>query len=138
MLSRQTPTPSTPALVPIPALPLPTPTLAPALALPVAQPTIFHPRCSTRSNFGQPPDMFDPSGHVITQYTKATDPLSAPPNISLVQHYCNTMGIRLPSGRYSRTPSKGGPKRLLYNKKAGHAKIQRSRLNSLCLACLKW
>ena len=48
------------------------------------------------------------------------------------------MGIRLPSGRYSRTPNKGGPKRLLYNTEDGLAKIQRSCFNSLYLAPLNW
>ena len=136
-MPRQTPTPSTPAPVPIPVLPTPTSALAPAPALPAAPPTIFQPRRFTRINFGLPPDVLDPSGHVITQYTEATNPISAPYNTSLVQHYCNTMGIRLPSGRYSRTPTKRGPKRLLYNVKDVHAKIHCSRLSSLYLASLK-
>ena len=84
ILTRQTPTPSSPTLLPIPALPLPNSALAPASALPAVPPTIFQPRCSTRSNFGQPPELLDSSGHIITQYTEATDPLSAPPNTSLV------------------------------------------------------
>ena len=138
ILTRQTPTWSTPALLPIPVLPPPTPVLAPAPALPAVPPIIFQPRRSTRSNFGQPPELLDPSGHVITQYTETTDPLLAPPNTSLCQHYCNTIGIRLPSGRYSRTPSKGGPSRLLYNTEDGHSKIQRYCLNSLYLASLNW
>ena len=110
ILTKQTPTQSTPVLLPIPTLPLPTPALAPATALPAVPPTIIQLRCSTRSNFIQPPELLDPSGHVITQYTEATDPLSAPPNLPLVQHYCNSIGIRLPSGRYSRTSSKEDPK----------------------------
>ena len=85
--------------MPILALPFPTPALAPTPALPTVPPTIFQPRRATRSNFCQPPELSDLSGHVITQYTEATDPLSAPANISLEQHYCNTVGIRLPSGR---------------------------------------
>ena len=84
ILPKNRPTPSTPTPVPIPALPPPTPVLAPSPALPAAPPTIFQPRRSTRSNFGQPPDVLGPSGHVITQYTEATNPLSAPYNISLV------------------------------------------------------
>ena len=145
MSSEKIPTPSTPVPVPIPALPSLTPALAPALpalptlpALPAAPPTIFQPRRSTRSNFGLPPDVLDPSGHVITRYTEATDPLSVPYNTSPLQHYCNKMGIRLPSGRYSHTPSIGGPKRLLYTVQDGHDKIQRSRPNSLYLASSKW
>ena len=93
--TRQTPTSSTPAPLPIPVLPPPTPALVPAPALSAASPTIFQPRRSTRSIFGQSPELLDPSGHVITQYTEATDPLSAPPNTSLVQYYCNTMGTSL-------------------------------------------
>ena len=87
ILTRQMPTPSTPTLPPTPALPPPTPTLAPAPALPAVPPTIFQLRRSTKSNFGQPPELLDPSGHIITQYTEATDHLLAPPNTSLVQHY---------------------------------------------------
>ena len=132
------PTPSTPTLPPTPALPPPTPALTPARTLPAVPPTIFQPRCSTRSNFGQPPELLDPSGHIITQYTDATDHLSAPPNTSLLQHYCNTLGIRLPRGRYGRTSSKKGPRRLLYTTEDGCPKIQRSCLNSLYLASLNW
>ena len=138
IFTKQTPALSTPAPLPIPALPPPTPVLAPAQALPATSPTIFQPYCSTRSNFGQPPELLDRSGNVITQYTEATDPLFAPLNTSLVQCYCSTMDIRLPSRRISRTPSKEGPKRLLYNIEDGHAKIQRSRPNSLYLASLNW
>ena len=66
-------TPPTPTLSPIPALPPPTPELAPAPALPSVQPSVFKPRCSIRSNFGKPPGVLVPLGHVITQYTDAND-----------------------------------------------------------------
>ena len=48
------------------------------------------------------------------------------------------MSIRLSHERYSRTPSKGGPKRLLYNTEDDHPKVQRSCLTSLYLASLNW
>ena len=132
------PIPPTPTLPSISALPPPAPELAPAPVLSAVSPTIIQPRRSTKINFGQPAELLDPSVHVITQYTNATDHFLAPLNNSLVEHLSKTLGLRLPSGRYGRIPSKGGPRKYLYATEDGCPKIKRSRLYSLYLASLNW
>ena len=50
------------------------------------------------------------------------------------------LGIKLPSGKYGRTASQGGYKRILYSleQKEKQPKVQRSRLDFLYLASLNW
>lgn len=125
---------------------LASPTLAltqtPAPELPNALSTVVQPRRSTRSNLGQPPGVLDPSSHFVTQHTGFTEHLSAPPNTSPIEQYCNTLGIRKLSGRYGRTSSQGGCKRILHTSKLterdSYPIILHYCLNPLYLVTLKW
>ena len=92
--------------------PQPGPTPEPT---PVSAPTPSQPRRSTRSNFGQAPELLDPSNHLTIEHTQITDYLLAPANTSPIQHYCAMLGIKLPSGNYGRTISQGGSKRTLHS-----------------------
>ena len=57
-------------------------------AVPTAVPTpVIQPRCSTRINIGQPPEVLDPSNHIITQHFSVTDYSSAPGNTSPIEQY---------------------------------------------------
>ena len=118
---------------------LPTPTLVPTL-VPTPVTPVFQPRCSTQSNIGQPPEVLDPSNHIITQHVSVADYSSAPANTSPIEHYCNILCIKLPSVNYGQTTSQGGSKKTLYSleQTERQPKIQRSCLNSLYLASLNW
>ena len=82
--------------------------------LPNNPPTVFQSCSSTGSNFCQPPDVLDPSSHSVTQQINLTDYVLVPANTSPIDHYCNTLGIKLPSGRYGGTSSQGGSKKILH------------------------
>jgi hypothetical protein len=91
------------------------------------------PRRSTRSNFGNAPEILDPSNHHITNYT------SALPNTTPTEHYCNSLGIKLPSATRGRTVSQGGPLRTSYtSEKQNLPKVQRNQLNAYYLTCIDW
>ena len=104
--------------------PAPTPIPTPVLTL--AKTPIIQPGCSTRSNKGQAPEVLDSSNHLITQHINITDYSSAPVNTSPIKHYCNMLGIKLPSRNYGQTASQGGFKRILYSleQKEKEPKIQ--------------
>ena len=101
---------------PPPAIPIvnrqmfhpPTPMTTPATL-------VFRPRCSTRSNIGQPPEVLDPSNHLITHHISVTDYSSAPANTSPIEHYCNMFGIKLHIENYGGTTSQCGSKKTLYS-----------------------
>jgi hypothetical protein len=102
---------------------------SPSSPIPARTPseTQEQPRRSTRSNFGHSPDVFDPSSHHITN------------NITLSEHYCHTLGIKLPSASRGRTNSQGGPSKTSYtSERQNLPKVQRSQLNSHYLACIDW
>jgi hypothetical protein len=90
------------------------------------------PRRSTRSNLGQAPTILDPSNHLATSYVKS---LSITPS----QHYCNVLGLKLPSTSRGRTTSQGGCTKTSYSiEKQNLPKVQRHQLNSYFLTCLNW
>jgi hypothetical protein len=60
---------------------------------------------STRSNFGNTPVMLDPSNHLATNYNESAI------NVSPVEHYCTTLGIKLPTATRGQTISQGGCKK---------------------------
>ena len=90
-------------------------------------------RRSTRSNFGTAPVKLDPSNHLATNYNEAAT------NVSPVEHYCNTLGIKLPTGTRGQTISQGGCKKTSYScEQQKLPKVKRNQLNSYHLACLNW
>jgi hypothetical protein len=90
-------------------------------------------RRSTRSNFGQAPALLDPSNHLATNYNQAAA------NKSPVEHYCHTLGIKLPTASRGQTISQGGSKKTSYScEKQKLPKVQRSQLNSYYLTYLNW
>jgi hypothetical protein len=58
------------------------------------------PRCSTRSNFGQTAELFDPSNNLATNYVESS-------STSPSEHCCNALGLKLPSTTRGRTTSQG-------------------------------
>jgi hypothetical protein len=104
---------------------------------PTSQPTATAPsgsiRRSTRSNFGQAPAKLDPSNHLATNYSKAAT------NTTPIKHYCNTLGIKLPTATRGQTISQGGSKKTSYScERQNLPKVQRNQLNSYYLTCLNW
>ena len=73
---------------------------------------VFQAHRSTQSNIGQPPEVLDPSNHIITQHISVTDYSSALANTSPIEHYCNMLGIKLPSENYGKTTSQGDSKKI--------------------------
>jgi hypothetical protein len=100
---------------------------APAPSTPIES----QPRRSTRSNIGDAPDRLDPSNHLATQYTTTS---TAPS-----EHYCNALGIKLPSTSRGRTTSQGGCSKVFYtHEKQNLPKVKRNQLNSYYNTCLNW
>ena len=90
-------------------------------------------RRSTRSNFGNAPVKFDPSNNLATNYTKADT------NTSPIEHYCKTLGIKLPTATRGQTISQGGCKKTSYTcEQQKLPKVKRNQLNSYHLNCLNW
>jgi len=107
---------------------------SPTISDDVSSPSNDQPRRSTRSNFGQTPSILDPSNHLATNYVKASAS-----SISPSQHYCNVLGLKLPSTSRGRTISQGGCTKTHYSSdKQNLPKVKRNQLNSYYLTCLNW
>jgi hypothetical protein len=90
-------------------------------------------RRSTRSNFGNAPVRLDPSNHLATNYNESAT------NVSPVEHYCNALGIKLPTATRGQTISQGGCKKTSYScEHQKLPKVKRNQLNSYHLTCLNW
>jgi hypothetical protein len=94
--------------------------------------TNVQPRRSTRSNFGQAPSVLDPSNNLATSYIKSS-------SLTPSQHYCNVLGLKLPTATRGRTTSQGGCTKTSYtSEKQNLPKVKRNQLNSYFLTCLNW
>jgi hypothetical protein len=90
-------------------------------------------RRSTRSNLGNAPVKLNPSNHLATNYNESAT------NVSPVEHYCNTLGIKLPMATRGQTISQGGCKKTSYScEQQKLPKVKRNQLNSYHLTCLNW
>ena len=90
-------------------------------------------RRSTRSNFGHAPVKLDPSNHLATNFNESAS------NVSPTEHYCNTLGIKLPTATRGQTVSQGGCKKTSYScEQQKLPKVKRNQLNSYYLTCLNW
>jgi hypothetical protein len=90
-------------------------------------------RRSTRSNLGNAPVRLDPSNHLATNYNASAT------NVSPTEHYCNTLGIKLPTATRGQTISQGGCKKTSYScEQQKQPKVKRNQLNSYHLTCLNW
>jgi hypothetical protein len=105
---------------------------SPVITNSIPSPDIPQPlRRSTRSNFGTAPDTLDPSNNLATTYTDSS--------IAPSEHYCNALGIKLPSTSRGRTTSQGGCAKTFYTQeKQNLPKIKRNQLNAYYLTCLNW
>ena len=109
----------------------PSPPSVKDVASPIAN-TDNQPRRSTRSNFGQAPAVFDPSNNLATTYTEST-------SITPSEHYCNALGLKLPTATRGRTTSQGGCTKTSYTSlKQNLPKVKRNQINSYFLTCLNW
>jgi hypothetical protein len=94
-------------------------------------------RRSTRSNLGSAPDRLDPSTHTLIYHHQATNNNGS--NVTPIEHYCNVLGIKLPSATRARTTSQGGSLKTSYtSEKQNLPKVKRNQLNSYYLTCLNW
>jgi hypothetical protein len=59
-------------------------------------------RCSTRSNLGSAPDHLNPSTHTLKFHHQATNNNGS--NVTSIEHYCNVLGIKLPSATRAQEP----------------------------------
>jgi hypothetical protein len=90
------------------------------------------PRRSSRSTLGQAPEVLDPSNHLATNYVESS-------TTSPSEHYCNALGLKLPSATRGRTTSQGGSTKTSYSmNKQNLPKVKRNQLNLYYLTCLKW
>jgi hypothetical protein len=94
-------------------------------------------RRSTRSNLGSAPDRLDPSTHSLTYHHQATTNNGSV--VSSIEHYCNVLGIKVPSTTRGRTTSQGGCTKTSYTcHKQNLPKVKRNQLNAYYLTCLNW
>jgi hypothetical protein len=94
-------------------------------------------RRSTRSNLGSAPDRLDPSAHSLKYHHQATNNNGS--NLTSIEHYCNVLGIKLPSTTRARTTRQGGCIKTSYTSdKQILPKVKINQLNSYYLTCLNW